>query len=134
MKFDDLLDKDLAREELRTTILKNNYGYGSTGMRCEQLQKKIVKMFLKMLLDDIMNHKVFYFPKKILTLQIGVVNRPKTYKFDYMTGNTLAVCFLRTSVRFFKKMRKVKPFVRIKDTYYRKIQNIHRTQSQYYNK
>ena len=134
IKFDKLLDKQVAHDDLISVVKRNNYSNGAYYKRAERLQKKIIKMFLKILLREIIDHKVFYFPKKILSLQIGVTSRPKTYKFKYDAQNTIAVCMLRTSFRFFRKMSKVKPYIRLQKDYYYKINREHAKGNQYYNK
>ena len=83
IKFDDLLDKQVAYDNLISVVKRNNYSNGAYYKRAERLQKRIIKKFLKILLNEIIDHKVFYFPKKILSLQIGITSRPKTYKFKY---------------------------------------------------
>lgn len=133
-RFEDLLDKEQAYEDLIPVIQRNSYSKGTNKKRAENLQKLIIKKFLKILLEEIMDHKVFYFPKKILSLQIGTTKRPKSYEFKYDADNTIAICVLRTSFRFFKKMKNVKPFVRLRNDWYYKVQKIHAEKTQYYNK
>lgn len=120
--FDGLLNEDVAYETLRGSIYKGNKI--STKRKAASVQKKIIKKFIRILVSDLLNHGKFFFPKRRLTLQIANTKKKKK-KYDYATGNTYAVAYLRTSRRFFKELRKVKPYVRMKNSLFYKAQQNH---------